>query len=78
MSVSQWTYASAADLADALGKREVSSVELARDAIERIEAVDGPLNSICVKTYDAALAAAAEADARLRATANADRCSACP
>jgi amidase len=62
---SQWTYASAAELAQALGAGNASAIELARDAIERIESADTALNAMCVKTYEAALAEAAEADARL-------------
>ncbi|RBP09245.1 amidase [Roseiarcus fermentans] len=65
MHRSPWTYASAADLAAALGARRVSAVELARDAIARIEAADSALNAMCVRSFDAALAAAAEADQRL-------------
>ena len=65
MHRSQWTYASAAELAEALGAGKVSAVELARDAIDRIESADAPINAMCVKTYEAALAEAAEADARL-------------
>jgi len=61
----QWTYKSAAELAEALGRGEVSANALAEDAIARIEACDGPINAICVKTYHAALAAADAADARL-------------
>ena len=65
MHRSQWTYASAADLAQALREGKASAVELARDAIKRIESADAALNAMCVKTYETALAEAAEADARL-------------
>jgi amidase len=65
MHRSQWTYASAADLAQALRDGKASAVELARDAIKRIESADPALNAMCVKTYETALAEAAEADARL-------------
>ena len=58
-------YAPAAELARALSRREVSSAELTEAAIGRIEALDGPLNAICVKTYDRARAAAKAADERL-------------
>jgi amidase len=51
-------YAPAADLARALAAREVSSLELTEAAIARIEAHDGPINAICVKTYERAYAAA--------------------
>jgi amidase len=43
----------------------VSAVELARDAIQRIESADAALNAMCVKTFETALVDAAEADARL-------------
>jgi amidase len=62
---SQWTYASAADLAQALREGKASAVELARDAIKRIESADAALNAMCVKTYETGLAEAAQADARL-------------
>ena len=58
-------YAPAADLARALSRREVSSRELTEAAIARIEALDGPINAICVKTYERARAAAKAADERL-------------
>jgi amidase len=58
-------YAPAADLARALAAREASSLELTEAAIARIEALDGPLNAICVKTYPQARAAAKAADERL-------------
>ena len=56
MHSSQWTYASAADLAQALREGKASAVELARDAIKRIESADAALNAMCVKTYETALA----------------------
>ena len=65
MHRSQWTYASAADLAQALREGKATAVELARDATKRIESADAALNALCVKTYETALAEAAEADARL-------------
>ncbi len=65
MHNSRWTYASAAELSRALAAGEDSAVEIARDAIARIESADGALNALCVKTYEAALADAAAADARL-------------
>ena len=58
-------YAPAADLARALDKRDVSARELTEAAIARIEALDGPLNAVCVKTYERARKAADAADARL-------------
>ncbi len=58
-------YATAAELARALSAREVSAVELTEAAIARIDALDGPINAICVKTYDRARSAARAADERL-------------
>jgi amidase len=58
-------YADAAGIARALARREVSAAELAEAAIARVEALDGPINAVCVKTYDRARAAAKAADARL-------------
>ena len=58
-------FATAAELARALAAREVSSVELTEAAIARIEALDGPINAVCVKTYERARRAARAADARL-------------
>ena len=58
-------YSTAAELARALGGREVSSLELTEAAIARIESLDGPINAICVKTYERARKAARAADERL-------------
>ena len=58
-------YAPASDLARALAAREASSLELTEAAIARIEALDGPINAICVKTYERARKAARAADERL-------------
>lgn len=63
--MSHWTFRSASEHAAALAAGEVSAVELARDAIARIEACDDAINAVCVRTFDAALAAARAADARL-------------
>ena len=57
-------YADACELARALAAREVSSQELTEAAIARIEALDGPINAVCVKTYARAREAAKAADAR--------------
>jgi amidase len=58
-------YATAAELARALAAREISAAELTEAAIARIEALDGPINAVCVKTYERARASAKAADARL-------------
>ena len=67
MNPSHWTYAGAAEMADALAAGAVSSVELAEAAIARIEAVDPKINAVCVRDFDRALEAAQAADARLAA-----------
>jgi aspartyl-tRNA(Asn)/glutamyl-tRNA(Gln) amidotransferase subunit A len=53
-------------LSDLLGRREVSSVELTRHFLARIERHDAALNSLITTTADQALAAAADADRRLQ------------
>jgi amidase len=58
-------YATAAELAAALAERKLSSLELTEAQIARIDRLDGPINAVCVKTYDRARAAAKAADERL-------------
>ena len=58
--MSDWTYKTAGELCAALAGRQVSAVELARDAIARIEALDGAINAVCVRDFDRALEAARE------------------
>ena len=55
------------ELADALSLRRLSSVELTRHFLSRIERLNPPLNAIITLTADQALQAAAAADARLAA-----------
>src|SRR6201996_1142930 len=62
-SSSDFTFASATDVAAALAAKKVSSVELAQDAIGRIERHDGKINAICVRDFDRGLEAARAADA---------------
>ncbi|MDT7685007.1 MAG: amidase [Pseudonocardiales bacterium] len=62
-SGSDFAYRTAAELAEAMAAGQVSAVELAQDAIERIERYDGTINAVCVRDFDRALAAAREADA---------------
>src|SRR3954453_15168986 len=49
----------------ALTAKKVSAVELAQDAIGRIERHDAKINAICVRDFDRGLARAPEADAAL-------------
>ena len=54
-------------LADRLAARELSSVELTRHFLARIERLNPGLNAVLTVTADLALADAARADARLAA-----------
>jgi amidase len=62
---SQWSFRSAVESSAALKAKKVSAVELAQDAIGRIERHDGKINAICVRDFDRALEAARAADAAL-------------
>jgi amidase len=55
--------ASATDLVAALAARRVSALELAEEAIARIEARDGPINAVVVRDFARAREAARAADA---------------
>jgi amidase len=61
----QLAFAGSARLARLLRERQVSSRELTKLFLERIERLDVKLNSYCLVLGDAALAAADEADRRL-------------
>src|SRR3974377_492079 len=56
LAASQWSFASATEAAKALAAKEVSAVELAQHAIDRIERDDGKINAICVPDFDRGLA----------------------
>jgi len=60
---SQWSFGTAGELAAALEARKVSAVELAQDAIGRIERHDTKINAVCVRDFERALEAARAADA---------------
>jgi amidase len=60
-----FVYRSATELVELLAKGEVSAVELAEEAIARIERYDATLNAVCVRDFDRALASARDADAAL-------------
>jgi amidase len=62
---SQWSFKSATQLSADLAARKVSAVELAQDAIDRIERHDGKINAICVRDFARGLEAARAADAAL-------------
>ena len=62
---SQWSFKTAVELSEALRKKQVSAVELAEDAIGRIERHDDKVNAICVRDFERGLAAARAADAAI-------------
>jgi amidase len=66
LAKSQWSFASAVELSVALAAKEVSALELAQDAIDRIERHDGKINAVCVRDFDRGLEAARAADAALK------------
>jgi amidase len=53
----------AVELSAALAAKKVSAVELAQDAIGRIERHDNKINAVCVRDFERGLAAARAADA---------------
>ncbi|MGP8122464.1 MAG: amidase [Xanthobacteraceae bacterium] len=63
MAKSEWSFKTAGQLSAALAARQVSAVELAQDAIARIERHDARINAICVRDFERGLAAARAADA---------------
>jgi amidase len=65
LAKSEWSFATATELSAALAAKKVSAVELAQDAIGRIERHDGKINAICVRDFERGLAAARAADAEL-------------
>ncbi len=65
MAKSQWSFGTAVELSAALAAKKVSAVELAQDAIARIERHDDKINAICVRDFDRGLEAARAADAAL-------------
>ena len=63
MAKSQWSFKSATELSGALAAKKVSAVELAQDAIGRIERHDGKINAVCVRDFTRGMEAARAADA---------------
>ena len=63
MAKSEWSFETATELSAALAAKTVSAVELAQDAIGRIERHDGKINAICVRDFERGLDAARAADA---------------
>ena len=62
---SAWSFKTAVELSAALKDKKISAVELAQDAIGRIERHDDRINAICVRDFERALEAARDADAAL-------------
>jgi len=65
LTKSPWSFQTATALSAALAARKVSAVELAKDAIARIERHDARINAICVRDFERGLQAAEQADAAL-------------
>jgi amidase len=63
LSKSKWSFKTTTELSSALAAKKVSAVELAREAIGRIERHDGQINAVCVRDFSRALEAARAADA---------------
>jgi amidase len=59
---SQWSFKSATEMSAELAAKKVSAVELAQDAIGRIERHDGKINAVCVRDFARGLEAARAAD----------------
>jgi amidase len=65
LAKSEWSFKTAVELSSALAAKKVSAVELAQDAIGRIERHDGKINAVCVRDFARGLEAARAADAAL-------------
>jgi amidase len=63
LAKSQWSFKTATELSAALAAKKVSAVELAQDAIGRIERHDAKINAVCVRDFARGLDAARAADA---------------
>jgi len=63
--MSSLAYLSAVELAARIKAREITSVELTRLYIDRIEKYDGDINAVIIRTFDDALEKAALADLAL-------------
>jgi amidase len=62
---SEWSFTTALECSAALKAKKVSAVELAQDAIGRIERHDTKINAVCVRDFARGLDAARAADAAL-------------
>jgi amidase len=62
LAKSQWSFKTAVEMSAALAANKVSAVELAQDAIGRIERHDARINAVCVRDFKRGLEAARAAD----------------
>jgi amidase len=65
LAKSEWSFKTAIECSAALAAKKVSAVELAQDAIGRIERHDAKINAVCVRDFARGLDAARAADAAL-------------
>jgi amidase len=65
LAKSEWSFKTAVECSAALKAKQVSAVELAQDAIARIERHDAKINAVCVRDFERGLEAARAADAAL-------------
>jgi amidase len=65
LAKSEWSFKTAVECSAALQAKKVSAVELAQDAIGRIERHDAKINAVCVRDFARGLDAARAADAAL-------------
>jgi amidase len=65
LAKSEWSFKTAVECSAALAAKKISAVELAQDAIARIERHDAKINAVCVRDFDRGLDAARAADAAL-------------
>jgi amidase len=65
LAKSEWSFKTAIECSSALKAKKVSALELAQDAIARIERHDAKINAVCVRDFDRGLDAARAADATL-------------
>jgi amidase len=65
LAKSEWSFRTAVECSAALAAKKISAVELAQDAIARIERHDAKINAVCVRDFARGLDAARAADATL-------------
>jgi amidase len=65
LTKSEWSFKTAIECSAALKAKKISAVELAQDAIGRIERHDAKINAVCVRDFARGLDAARAADAAL-------------